>query len=90
MSSKTKITVCMGSSCFARGNREHLELIEKFIAMHKLENDIELAGSLCEGKCSDGPNIVIGDKIYRNIDKAMLIDALNRTFAEKISSGDAE
>jgi NADH:ubiquinone oxidoreductase subunit E len=87
MSEKTKITICMGSSCFARGNKENLALIEKFIAMHLLENEVELVGSLCEGKCSQGPNIIIDKRVYSNIDEAALIDALNRTFAEKIKPG---
>ena len=28
---KLNITVCMGSSCFARGNAQNLELIENYI-----------------------------------------------------------
>ena len=32
-----KITVCMGSSCFARGNDQNLEFIEKYIK----ENGVE-------------------------------------------------
>ena len=74
----------MGSSCFARGNKANLELIEKFITLHGLDEKIELTGSLCEGKCSSGPNIKIDGKTYMNIDKAMLIDALNKNFAEEI------
>ena len=38
-----KITVCMGSSCFARGNDQNLEFIEKYIKEKGLEAEIELS-----------------------------------------------
>lgn len=62
-----EITVCMGSSCFARGNVENLEFIEKFIKENNLEAKIELSGSRCEGKCAEGPNIIINGKEYNKI-----------------------
>ena len=43
--SKLNITVCMGSSCFARGNQQNLAFIESFIQEHGLEAEINLAGS---------------------------------------------
>ena len=45
--SKIKITVCMGSSCFARGNQQNLAFIEAFIKTHDMEADIDLAGTRC-------------------------------------------
>ena len=32
-----EIKICMGSSCFARGNNENLEIIETFIKENNLE-----------------------------------------------------
>lgn len=29
-----KILICMGSSCFARENRENLQVIEEFLRYH--------------------------------------------------------
>ena len=62
-----KITVCMGSSCFARGNMENLEYIEKYIKENNLDAEIELAGSRCEGNCAKGPNIIINGTEYNNV-----------------------
>ena len=31
MDNKVNITVCLGSSCYARGNEEHLNFIEDYI-----------------------------------------------------------
>ncbi len=71
-----QITVCMGSSCFARGNAENLEFIETFIKENNLEAKIELSGSRCEGKCADGPNIIINGKEYRNVTIEILKEIL--------------
>lgn len=49
--SKIIITVCMGSSCYARGNAANLEFIENYIKDNGLEAVIDLAGARCEGKC---------------------------------------
>jgi len=62
-----EITVCMGSACFARGNAENLEFIEKYIEKNNIDAKIELSGSRCEGKCADGPNIIIDGKEYHNV-----------------------
>lgn len=72
-----KIKICMGSSCFARGNQKNLDLIELFIEEHKLNAEIELVGSRCENRCSNGPNIEINGKLHNHIDSGNLIDILN-------------
>lgn len=69
---KHTITVCMGSSCFARGNQENLDFIEDYITKNNLDAKIELAGSRCEGKCATGPNIVIDDNFFTEVTKEKL------------------
>lgn len=66
---KYEIKICMGSSCFARGNDQNLELIENYIKENDLDATIELVGSRCEGKCAFGPNIIINNKEYKEITK---------------------
>ncbi len=63
----TKIKICMGSACFARGNSENIDLIEKYIKNNGLDAKIELIGSRCEGKCEFGPNIFIDDVCHNNM-----------------------
>lgn len=66
------IKICMGSSCFARGNNDNLLLIEEFIEENGLDATIELVGSRCEGKCADGPHISINDKEYKCVKRSEL------------------
>ncbi len=78
-----KIVICMGSSCFARGNERNLRVIEKFMQDNDLRDQIELSGSCCEGKCSEGPNLVIDGERYPRMETGALIDVLNRKFGLK-------
>lgn len=74
---KLNITVCMGSSCFARGNAQNLEFIENYIKENNLDAQIELSGARCEGKCATGPNITINGTEYNEVDE----DKINEIFA---------
>ena len=73
---KLNITVCMGSSCFARGNAQNLELIENFIKENGLDAEIDLAGKRCEGKCATGPNIVVNGVEYHEVDEDKIREIL--------------
>ena len=77
MDEKLNITVCLGSSCFARGNEEHLNFIEDYVEENNLDAVIDICGSRCEGKCAQGPNITINGKLYSNITKEKLKDILD-------------
>jgi NADH:ubiquinone oxidoreductase subunit E len=73
-----KITVCMGSSCFTRGNAVNADLIRQFVASHKLEDKIRVEGCLCEGKCKQGPNITINGKLFSQVSPEGLEELLKK------------
>jgi len=75
--SKLNITVCMGSSCFARGNDVNLEFIENYIKENGLEAEIDLSGSRCEGKCVTGPNVIVNGVEYTEVDENKLKSILD-------------
>lgn len=74
---KHQIKVCMGSSCFARGNLENLNYIENYIKNNNLEVDVEVIGALCEEKCAQGPHIYIDGKNYDEVNQDKLEEILN-------------
>lgn len=76
----TQIKVCMGSSCFARGNAKNLQIIQEFIDKNNLDATVELSGLRCCNNCSKGPNISIDDKEYNNLDGGTIIDILEKHF----------
>ena len=81
MNDPVTIFICMGSSCFARGNRNNLTLIENFLEKHNLTAAVRLEGSHCDAECQKGPNIRIGDTLYQHVDPGMLLDILETHFA---------
>jgi len=66
------VVVCMGSSCFARGNKQNLEYIESLIENGELNLKLELAGNRCEKKCTVGPNIKINNEMFNNVTREKL------------------
>ncbi len=73
---KTEIKICMGSSCFSRGNNKTLALVKEFIDSSGIAVSISVSGNLCEGKCSSGPHITINGKRYDNITPETAIDII--------------
>lgn len=71
------ITICMGSSCFARGNAENLAFIEDFVKRNSLNANIDLCGSRCEGNCATGPNIIINSTAHSDVTPEKLAKILN-------------
>ena len=51
------ITLCLGSSCHARGNRRRVETLREELAAQGLS--LDLKGSLCLGRCAEGPIAVV-------------------------------
>ena len=70
------ITVCLGSSCFARGNGKIIALIQEFLRVHGLSDGVSLIGARCSGDCSDGPNISIDSVRYGHLDEESLLSLL--------------
>ncbi|MCK9190511.1 MAG: NAD(P)H-dependent oxidoreductase subunit E [Sphaerochaetaceae bacterium] len=75
---KVKVELCMGSSCFARGNSKALENIESYIKENHLEDFVELEGHLCLGNCKNGPNIKINGISFEGLDPDCLVDLVER------------
>lgn len=61
------ITVCMGSSCFSRGNSTNAEIIQRFLAEKNLTDQVAVKGCLCESDCKNGPNIRIDGKLFTDV-----------------------
>ena len=72
-----EIRICMGSSCFSRGNSETLAVINEYIEQNGLGDRVTLVGSLCEGRCKEGPNIVVDGAKYEQVDRSTVIDIID-------------
>jgi len=78
MKPKTNIIICMGSSCFSRGNQISLDLIKTYLKKNNLEGNISFSGQLCSEHCSKGPIVTINQKIYEDVHPDNVIDILQK------------
>lgn len=72
----------MGSSCFSRGNRLTLQILQKYLKDHHLEQDVILKGSHCFSDCSKGPILKIGQGLYEEVTPENVLEILTREFGE--------
>ena len=82
---KPNIVICMGSSCFARGNEKTVEACESFLAERGLKDevDVDLGASLCTGHCAEGPVVVVNGKVYTHVDPLVMRDILEKLFPKE-------
>ena len=73
-----EIVVCLGSSCFARGNSENLAIINAHVERHGLKAAVRMTGRLCQDECMQGPNLSIGGEIHHGVTAAKLRGLLQR------------
>ena len=62
------IQICVGSSCHLKGSPEIVELLQKAVTEHQLDDEITLAGSFCIGKCNrTGVTVQVDDDVHTGI-----------------------
>ncbi len=71
---KLVVELCLGSSCFARGNSQTLQALEAYLKEENLSDCVELVGHLCLGNCAKGPNLRIGSETYSGLDTARVLE----------------
>ncbi len=59
--------LCMGSSCFSRGNAQNLTRIQTFLREHDLDAEVSLKGCRCGSACADGPNLWVDGRSCRRM-----------------------
>lgn len=80
MKDKVVIQICMGSSCFSRGNGKTLKVIQQYLKDHQLEGEVVLKGNHCFGDCSLGPIVKINEQMNENVHSDSVLELLERTF----------
>ena len=81
---KKEIIICLGSSCFARGNKQLVRLINDYLRNRNLLNDVKFHGERCFGHCSKGPVIKIDQQINEKIDEEKVMLLLDDFFTSII------
>lgn len=75
------VQICVGSSCHLKGSAQIVELLQKAVSDHGIEDDVTLAGSFCIGKCNrEGVTVQVDDDIYTGI----TVENFREFFSENI------
>jgi NADH:ubiquinone oxidoreductase subunit E len=72
MSKRFEMQICLGSSCFSRGNKEVVLFIREWLKKNHLEDRVVFKGARCFGHCSNGPNLVIDGKVIEGVGLAQV------------------
>lgn len=85
---RTPIRLCMGSSCYSRGNDQILATIKEYIEEHQLSEVTDFRGHLCQQRCSQGPNLTINDTDFNNVSESTVLLILKEVFERKENTDD--
>lgn len=67
MINKIQIKICLGSSCFSRGNKGLVEAVRKYIRIKNIDDKVAFSGDHCSDFCQQGPNIRIAGRLISNV-----------------------
>jgi NADH:ubiquinone oxidoreductase subunit E len=81
---KKDIVICLGSSCFARGNKQLVKIISDYLREKNLLNEVRFHGQRCFGQCAAGPSLKLDDKLIENLDEDSIIELLDNFFEREL------
>jgi NADH:ubiquinone oxidoreductase subunit E len=80
MEQKVELVICLGSSCFSRGNKITVKVIDEWLKEKRLRDKVFYHGNHCFSNCDRGPILKIADKVYEHVDTEMAIRLLTDYF----------
>lgn len=82
MTERIKIILCLGSSCFARGNQDLIDEIKRYINRNQLDDKVRFEGDHCFDSCAEGPNMYIGKRLFQHVTKENIVSLLDEGLEE--------
>ncbi|MCL3779084.1 (2Fe-2S) ferredoxin domain-containing protein [Prolixibacteraceae bacterium JC049] len=77
---KIRIVICLGSSCFSRGNGKVLPIIKRYISENYLDERVDFRGELCSGNCKGDPHIRINGEFIYGVNESNIKSILDKYF----------
>ncbi len=81
MTQRIEMQICLGSSCFSRGNKDVVMFIKEYLKKNHLDDKVIFKGSRCMGGCSNGPNLNINGTIIEGVTVSKIEGILEKEFA---------
>lgn len=81
MAYRIEMQICLGSSCFSRGNKDVVMFIREYLRKNHLDDKVVFKGARCMGNCSKGPNLNINGVIMEEVTLTKIEGILEKEFA---------
>jgi NADH:ubiquinone oxidoreductase subunit E len=81
MVQRIEMQICLGSSCFSRGNKDVVLFIREYLKKNHLDDKVIFKGARCMGRCSNGPNLNINGSIIEDVTISKIESILEKEFA---------
>jgi NADH:ubiquinone oxidoreductase subunit E len=82
MAQRIEMQICLGSSCFSRGNRDVVAYAREYLKKNHLEDKIVFKGARCMNLCSNGPNLRINERIIEGVTLSRIKGILEKEFGD--------
>jgi NADH:ubiquinone oxidoreductase subunit E len=84
MARRIEMQICLGSSCFSRGNKDVVMYIKEYLRKNHLDDRVIFKGARCMGLCSNGPNLIINGITIEGVTLSKIESILEKEFARFI------
>jgi NADH:ubiquinone oxidoreductase subunit E len=84
MALKIEMQICLGSSCFSRGNKEVVMFVKEYLRKNHLDDRVVFRGARCMGLCSNGPNLIINGIPTEGVTLSKIEGILEKEFGHLI------
>ena len=81
MAHRIEMQICLGSSCFSRGNKDVVMFIREYLRKNHLDDKVVFKGARCMGLCSNGPNMIINGVTLEGVTLSKIEKILEKEFA---------
>lgn len=81
------VQICVGSSCHLKGSKDIVDLFEKALSDHRLEDEVVLSGSFCTGQCNrTGVTVQIDDQVHVGVTRENFKEFFDKNILEVIAN----
>jgi len=80
MDDKIDLQICLGSSCFSRGNKKIVKVVEEYIKANNLSGRVYFHGGHCFSKCEQGPTLLADGKYFHQLTEESVKEVLDKLF----------
>ena len=77
---KNEVVICLGSSCFARGNKQLVKIVNDYLRDRNLLNEVRFHGERCFGQCAVGPSLKLDGILKKRLDEDSVLAVLEEFF----------